>query len=66
LEGSPIEKIFGSLDRLKFVSSMTLFAAAARDDVFDQALRHCCKGERCEITLEKLSAPPANQKDVAP
>lgn len=54
--GLSLHAIFGSPDDMKFRSSMTLFARAARDDdsVFEQALDHFCEGRRCARTMELL------------
>jgi uncharacterized protein (DUF1810 family) len=51
-----LNAIFGSPYDMKFRSSMTLFARAARDDgsVFEQALDHVCEGRRCARTVEML------------
>ena len=49
------EKILGSVDAMKFRSSMTLFEAAADDtDVFTAALDQFYEGERDPLTLERL------------
>ncbi len=49
------DSIFGSVDAMKFRSSMTLFEAAAVDrEVFALALRHFCGGRRDEATLRLL------------
>jgi uncharacterized protein (DUF1810 family) len=51
-----LNAIFGSPDDMKFRSSMTLFARAARDDngVFEEALDQFCEGRRCPRTVEML------------
>ena len=49
------DDILGSVDAMKFRSSMTLFEAACDDDqVFVDALEAFYDGSRCERTLEKL------------
>ncbi len=51
------EDILGSVDALKFRSSMTLFEAACDDDdrqVFTDTLEAYYQGERCPLTLERL------------
>jgi uncharacterized protein (DUF1810 family) len=55
---SRLNAILGSPDDMKFHSSMTLFARAARDDdsVFEQALDHFCEGRRCARTGDLLGA----------
>jgi len=48
---SPLTRIFGMPDDLKFRSSMTLFELAAEDpSEFSRALDTLCAGERDEIT----------------
>ena len=48
---SPLTRIFGMPDDLKFRSSMTLFELAAEDpSEFSKALDALCAGERDEIT----------------
>jgi uncharacterized protein (DUF1810 family) len=56
VEGRSIDRIFGYPDDLKFHSSMTLFARAARDEdqVFDEALRKHFGGQPDPATLERL------------
>jgi uncharacterized protein (DUF1810 family) len=56
VEGRRLHDIFGSPDDLKFVSSMTLFSIAARDQssVFDQAIDRSCDGQRDARTLALL------------
>jgi len=50
-----IEQIFGSVDTLKFRSSMTLFAAVgAEGSVFSEALRKYFDGRGDPITLGRL------------
>ena len=51
------EDILGSLDAVKFRSSMTLFEAACEDDdrqVFTDALEGFFDGERCPYTVERI------------
>ncbi len=51
----PADAILGSLDAMKFRSSMTLFDAACPDEeVFGAALDAFFDGERDPLTLEKL------------
>jgi uncharacterized protein (DUF1810 family) len=51
----PLVRIFGSIDALKFCSSMTLFAMAAQGDtVFRHAIEHCCGGQMDDATLRLL------------
>ena len=47
-------QIFGSPDDLKFRSSMTLFAQAAPDGVFTEALKKYFDGEADPETLKRL------------
>ena len=49
--------IFGSPDDMKFCSSMTLFALAAKGDgeIFDMALSKFCGGRKDEQTLALLN-----------
>ncbi len=54
VEGRSAHAIFGSLDDLKFRSSMTLFDAVAPNDVFAAALKKYFDGERDLLTLAKL------------
>ncbi|WP_241233470.1 DUF1810 domain-containing protein [Altericroceibacterium xinjiangense] len=50
-----LEAIFGSIDALKFQSSMTLFEAVTpAPSPFGQALDEFCGGERDPATLERL------------
>jgi uncharacterized protein (DUF1810 family) len=47
--------VFGTPDDMKFHSSMTLFAQAARDPaVFEEALRHYFGGRSDDATLARL------------
>ena len=49
------EQIFGPVDAVKFRSSMTLFSEVAdREGVFVEALCKYFRGERDQLTLEKL------------
>ncbi len=51
-----IEDIFGSIDSLKFRSSMTLFAAvSAAEDPFDRALEVFFDGKADQVTLNWLA-----------
>jgi uncharacterized protein (DUF1810 family) len=55
VDGKDIDEIFGYPDNLKFHSSMTLFARAARDnEVFKAALNKYFAGECDSPTLSKL------------
>jgi len=55
IEGRSIYDIFGSVDGMKFRSSMTLFAHAAPDEkVFKKALQKYFGGEFDRLTLERL------------
>jgi uncharacterized protein (DUF1810 family) len=56
--GLSLNAIFGSPDDMKFRSSMTLFARAARHDrsVFEEALDRLCEGRRDAQTLNLLRA----------
>lgn len=52
------EDILGSVDALKFRSSMTLFEAACADNqVFSDALDAFYGGERCPFTLGRVAGP---------
>ena len=54
-EGASAEDIFGSIDALKFHSSLTLFAEAASEpEVFTDALEKYFQGERDSKTLQLL------------
>jgi uncharacterized protein (DUF1810 family) len=55
IEGRSIERIFGYPDKLKFRSSMTLFARVAADnEIFVNALQKYFGGEPDRLTLERL------------
>ncbi len=55
IENRSAYEIFGSIDTLKFRSSMTLFAEAAPESVvFDEALRKYFDGVRDRLTLDRL------------
>ena len=55
VEGRSVEEILGHPDHLKFHSSMTLFAQAARDEpVFADALQKYFRGALDRQTLERL------------
>lgn len=47
--------LFGRPDDLKFRSSMTLFDATGKSEVFGTALRHFFNGEPDELTLARIS-----------
>ena len=54
IEGRSAAEIFGAIDRLKFRSSMTLFAAVTDNPVFQEALDKYYAGEADQRTLELL------------
>ena len=54
IEGRSIDEIFGSPDNKKFRSSMTLFAHAADDGLFEQALLKYFGGAPDPLTLARL------------
>ena len=55
VEGRSAVEIFGSIDALKFRSSMTLFASATPDnEIFRDALEKYFRGELDRLTLERL------------
>ena len=54
VQGKSAHAIFGSPDDLKFRSSMTLFDAAAPNDIFAEALRNYFDGKSDPLTLIKL------------
>ena len=54
LSGRSISDIFGAIDAMKFRSCMTLFAHAAPEAVFAEALRKYFGGELDAATLERL------------
>ena len=55
LEGRSVEQIFGYPDDLNFLSSMTLFAHAARDKTpFELALNTYFGGEPDAATIARL------------
>ena len=55
VEGKSAREIFGSIDEMKFVSSMTLFARAAPDeDVFQRCIDKYFAGASDPATLAKL------------
>jgi uncharacterized protein (DUF1810 family) len=55
VEGRPIEEIFGSVDAMKFRSSMTLFSEVAQDrTVFLDALRKYFGGSPDRLTIDRL------------
>ena len=56
--GRSLVDIFGSVDALKFRSSMTLFTLATTDNaLFRTALDKYCGGHPDPLTIELLSAP---------
>ena len=56
--GRSLVDIFGSVDALKFRSSMTLFTLATTDNaLFRAALDKYCGGHPDPLTIELLSAP---------
>lgn len=56
VDGRTIEEIFGSIDALKFRSSMTLFAeATSENEIFVAALQKYFGGQRDQRTLDLLS-----------
>lgn len=57
IDDKPIEEILGSIDSLKFRSSMTLFDAVCPNDIFFDALQKYYGSERDERTLQMLKAP---------
>ena len=62
-EGRSAHEIFGHPDNLKFQSSMTLFAAAAPEELlFVQALRKYFAGRGDRLTLAKLSGSVGNPR----
>ena len=55
VEGRTAREIFGPVDEMKFRSSMTLFAQAARDeDVFQRCLDKYFAGSHDPATLARL------------
>jgi uncharacterized protein (DUF1810 family) len=54
VEGRTAHEIFGAPDDLKFRSSMTLFDAAAPDDIFRAALDKYFGGDPDRLTRERL------------
>lgn len=55
VEGRSIRQIFGSIDSMKFRSSMTLFAKASDDNqIFLDALQKYFAGEFDPLTLQRL------------
>ena len=53
-ERKTAETILGSIDALKFRSSMTLFELAGSDPRFARALDGFCKGQRDPLTLAQF------------
>ncbi len=54
LPGSSPEAVFGSIDAMKLRSSMTLFAAASGNPVFDEVLEKYYAGREDEATQQLL------------
>jgi uncharacterized protein (DUF1810 family) len=55
VEGRSARQIFGSIDALKFRSSMTMFASVTSDNgVFTEALQKYFGGDVDSLTVEKL------------
>ena len=58
---TPISKILGSPDDMKFRSSMTLFAqASSTQHIFADAINICFDGKFDELTLHLLNRPDTN------
>ncbi len=58
VEGRTAREIFGSIDEMKFRSSMTLFAKAAPEDrSFSECLEKYFHGRPDAATLERLPVP---------
>ena len=56
IDGKSAREVFGTPDDLKFRSSLTLFARAARDEpVFEQALAKYFDSVPDPLTIERLS-----------
>jgi uncharacterized protein (DUF1810 family) len=56
IESRSIHQIFGSIDAMKFRSSMTLFANASHNRIFKDALEKYFNGEPDPLTIERLKA----------
>ncbi|MDB4873936.1 MAG: calpastatin [Gemmatimonadetes bacterium] len=54
--GRSIIEIFGSIDAMKFRSSMTLFSKAASDGPFALAIENYFAGELDQVSLDLLAA----------
>jgi|SRR5579864_4820902 len=55
VKGRSAEEIFGSLDDMKFRSSLTLFAQVSpNDDIFSRALQQYFDGAPDQLTLDRL------------
>ncbi len=55
VKGRSAEEIFGSLDDMKFRSSLTLFAQVSpNDDIFSRALQQYFDGAPDRLTLDRL------------
>jgi len=59
LEHGPVEAVFGVLDALKLRSSLTLFAEASGERLFDAAIERWFDGRRDEATLRLLGRTAA-------
>ena len=58
VEGKTAEQIFGTLDAMKFRSSMTLFSAVKNgNEVFQSAIDKYFDGVADDMTIELLSGP---------
>jgi uncharacterized protein (DUF1810 family) len=53
-KGRTVIDIFGSIDAMKFRSSMTLFAKAAPDGPFMSAIEKYCDGQLDQVSLDML------------
>jgi len=64
IERRSAEDIFGEIDAMKFRSSMTLFAQAARDNsIFIEAMNKYFAGEFDALTANRLGRePPTNPR----
>lgn len=52
------ESVLGSIDALKFRSSMTLFEAAGGGECYSRSIEAFCRGQRDVRTLDLLGAAP--------
>ena len=55
INGKTAVEIFGGIDAMKVKSCMTLFDQASPHDIFENVLGKYYKGQRCELTLKRLS-----------